>query len=71
MSRPTFKQRDVERAIRGAQAGGLTVEAVEISAEGSIRVLTRRPLPGVPLNDDDDWVNLAGATKDHGRAHGA
>lgn len=71
MGRPTFKQCDVERAIRGVQALGLTVEAVEISADGAIRVLTRRPLPGVALNDDDDWVNLAGETTDHRRARGA
>lgn len=66
-----FKQSDIERLIRGAQALGLTVEAVEIAADGAIRVLTRRPLPGVALNDDDDWVNLAGETTDHRRARGA
>lgn len=54
--------------IERAQAHGLAIEAVEISVDGTPRILTRRPAPGVALNDDDDWVSLAGATKASGRA---
>ena len=55
-----FRQADLERAIRGAQAVGLDVRAVEIGRDGAIRVLTRRPATDVAVNDDDDWVSLAG-----------
>jgi hypothetical protein len=55
-----FRQADLERAIRGAQAVGLDVRAVEIGRDGAIRVLTRRPMGDVAVNDDDDWVTLAG-----------
>lgn len=58
----------IDLLIARAQAAGLTIEAVEISVDGAPRVLTRRPSPGVAVNDDDDWVTLAGATQDHGRA---
>ena len=34
----TFKQTDLVRAVKGAQAAGLTVGAVEISPNGTIRV---------------------------------
>lgn len=54
----------IERAI----ALGLTVEAVEISPEGAPRILTRRPTPGVAVNDDQSWVDLAGTTETTGRA---
>lgn len=55
-----FRQSDLERAIRGAQAVGLEVQAVEIGRDGAIRVLTRRPAGDVAVNDDEDWVRLAG-----------
>jgi hypothetical protein len=61
----TFRQTDLERAVRGCRAAGLTVEAVEIAVDGSIRVLTRRPAPGVPVNDDENWIDHAGQAQDH------
>lgn len=64
----SFKQSDVERLVRAAKAADLIVEAVEIAVDGAIRVLTRRPAGGVPVNDDADWVTLAGETQDHRRA---
>jgi hypothetical protein len=60
--------RDADLLIERAQAHGLTVEAVEITVDGAVRVLTHRPAPGVALNDDHDWVTLAGETKAAGRA---
>jgi hypothetical protein len=58
----------IDLLIERAQAHGLTIEAVEISVDGAPRVLTRRPVGGVALNDDVDWVTLAGETKAAGRA---
>lgn len=58
----------IDLLIERAQEHGLTIEAVEISVDGCPRVLTRRPAPGVALNDDVDWVDLAGETKAAGRA---
>jgi len=58
----------IDLLVERAKAHGLTVEAVEITVDGAVRVLTRRPAPGVPVNDDDSWVDLAGQTQDHGRA---
>lgn len=58
----------IDVLIARAQAAGLTVEAVEISVDGTPRILTRRPAPGAAVNDDDDWVSLAGQTQDFGRA---
>lgn len=58
----------IDLLIERAQAHGLAIEAVEISVDGCPRVLTRRPAAGVALNDDVDWVDLAGETKAAGRA---
>lgn len=63
-----FKQADVERAIRASVAAGLEIKAVEIAVDGSVRVLTHGGQPGVALNENDDWVDLAGSTQDHRRA---
>lgn len=41
MSRPaTFKQSDIQRAIKAAKAMDLPVTGYEITAEGTIRILT-------------------------------
>lgn len=40
MPKVTFKQCDVQRAIRAAQACGLTVTGTIIAPNGEIRVLT-------------------------------
>lgn len=66
--RAAVRWTDIDKLVERAAACGLTVEAVEITVDGALRVLTRRPAPGVALNDDDDWVTLAGQTQDHGRA---
>lgn len=58
----------VDLLIERATACGLTVEAVEITVEGAVRILTRRPAPGLALNANEDWVSLAGETQDIGRA---
>lgn len=58
----------IDVMIARALEAGLSVEAVEISVDGSPRILTRRPPPGVALNDDQDWTDLAGETQAAGRA---
>lgn len=58
----------IDLLIERAQAHGLTVEAVEISVDGTPRILTRRPAGGVAVNDDADWVSLAGEKTVAGRA---
>lgn len=35
----TFKQSDLERAIRAANKAGLPVDSVEITKEGTIRII--------------------------------
>jgi hypothetical protein len=67
MSRRTLV-RDIDLLLAKAAERGLTVEAVEITVDGAARILTSRPTPGVALNDDESWVDLAGETQDHGRA---
>lgn len=43
MNKPsTFKQTDLQRAIKGVQGCGLPVEGVEITKDGTIRVLTSK-----------------------------
>lgn len=68
MTRRAVRISDVDLLIGRAQALGLTVEAVEITVDGAVRVLTFRPPPGVALNDDADWVDLAGEAQAVGRA---
>jgi hypothetical protein len=38
-----IRQRDVRRLVQAAQAAGLSVTAVEWTAEGALRVLTSAP----------------------------
>lgn len=52
----TFKQADVERAVKAALSAGLTVSAFEISQSGTIRVITTNvkgeTMPDTPY---DQW----------------
>ena len=68
MTRRAIRAADVDLLIERAAACGLAVEAVEITVDGSVRILTRRPVGAVALNDDADWVDLAGETQAAGRA---
>jgi len=49
----SFRQRDVVRAIRAAQAAGLTVQAIEPDG----RVVLGREEPG-PMSDDEILARL-------------
>lgn len=60
MTRPaTFRQSDVERAIKAVRAAGLPVEGVEI-VDGRIRVLTTRPAEEKPADPYEDWKRQRG-----------
>ena len=62
-AKAAFRQSDVRRAIQAVESGGSFVRAVEIEANGTIRVLTgERPLR-LASNNDDDWVASAGETE--------
>jgi hypothetical protein len=38
--RPRFRQADVERALKGAARGGMTVKRVEIDPDGKIVIMS-------------------------------
>ena len=54
----TFRQSDVERAVKAARAAGLDVGSVEVAPDGTIRVVTatanenEQPGGGSPF---DQW----------------
>jgi hypothetical protein len=51
----TFRQTDLARAVKAAQAAGLTVGTVEVTADGTIRVITAKALELTPANSFDQW----------------
>lgn len=60
MSRRTIRAREVDLLIARTLAAGLVVEAIEITPEGALRVLTQRPTQSGAALPDDNWVDLAG-----------
>ena len=52
----TFRQTDITKAVKGAQAGGVEVAKVEIDRTGKIVVFTTKAaLAGEPETDFDRW----------------
>ena len=51
--RHSFSQIDVTRAIKGAKAGGMEVNTVEVGPDGSIRISNQKPAN--ISNPYDDW----------------
>jgi copper chaperone CopZ len=51
-ARATFKQADVERAVKGVYGAGLQVARVRVSPDGAIDIII-----GQPSDDDEDWRN--------------
>jgi hypothetical protein len=51
----TFRQNDVARAIKGAVAGGLTVQRVEVDKAGKIVVVVGEPGKDVVGSEGDEW----------------
>jgi hypothetical protein len=52
----TFRQRDVTAAVKAIEAAGKTVFGVEITREGTIRVITHEPPRPGP--EPADCLNL-------------
>lgn len=51
MAATTFTEAQVRRAIKGAQAAGLLIGAVEISKSGAIRIIPQFDKAGRAVND--------------------
>jgi hypothetical protein len=52
--RRTFRQRDVQRAVRAVEAAGRQVSAVEIASDGQIRLVLGTPGPQDLCTADDE-----------------
>jgi hypothetical protein len=50
-----WKQKEASRAVRAAQAAGLTVERLEISPDGKISVVTGHGKPEPAATPFDAW----------------
>ncbi len=53
-SRPTFRQRDVTRAVRATVAAGVVVARIEIE-DGKITVVTGNSVDSEPTDDFEKW----------------
>ena len=51
----TFRQNDVARAIKGAVAGGLTVQRVEVDKAGKIIVVVGGASKDVVAAEGNEW----------------
>lgn len=49
-----FKETDVTRAVRAARKANIEIAAVEISVDGSIRIVPGTPKPAATPNPLDD-----------------
>jgi hypothetical protein len=55
--RNRFRLRDVTRALRGAEAAGLPIGAVEVSQDGTIRILPKNTAEHAGSDNDlDAWI---------------
>jgi hypothetical protein len=63
----TFRQSDVERALKAARSAGLTVGGVEVAPDGTIRVMVADGRESGPATPYDEWKAKrdARATKGH------
>jgi hypothetical protein len=57
-----FREREASRAIRAAEKAGLTVNRVEVSAEGRLSLVTSRGNQGAAPPEIDEW------DRPHGKA---
>ncbi len=53
--RPTFREADVSRALKGARKAGLKVARVEIDCDGKIAVIAGAPAPGDGQSEGNEW----------------
>jgi len=62
----TFRQTDVARAVKAAQTAGLTVGTVEVTSDGTIRVIAASASELTPANSFDQWKSKhAGQAQRH------
>lgn len=68
MAATRFKQADVARALKGALAAGFEVGAVEIGADGQIRIVAASKAKETPsLDPFDQWKAKRDARATEGR----
>jgi hypothetical protein len=48
-----FKQADISRAVKGAISGGIPIDMVEVSPDGSIRIFAKSNGERVALSEAD------------------
>jgi hypothetical protein len=58
---PGFRQTDVTRAVKGARAGGLEIERIEIDARTGNIVISTPRVPSAPVNSYDAWKGESNA----------
>ena len=51
----TFRQSDVERAVKAARSAGLNVGKVEVAPDGTIRVIVADQAESASQNPFDKW----------------
>jgi len=51
----TFRQTDEARAVKAAQAAGLTIGKVEVAPDGTIRVIIADGTESAPTSPFDQW----------------
>lgn len=63
VAKPRLRARDVDLLISRVIRAGLAVEAVELTPDGALRVLTQPSRQGCSCGalHERDWVDLAGA----------
>ena len=54
----TFRKRDAEALIKAALAAGVKVEAVRVSKDGTITIVTSKEAVEVPT-DTNEWDNAS------------
>lgn len=53
-----FRQQDVTKALRAAQAAGIDVQRYEIDKDGKIIVVAGRPETGEDKEERSEWDHL-------------
>jgi hypothetical protein len=53
-----FREREASRAIRAAEKAGLTVDRIEVSADGRLSLVTSRSNQGMALQIKNEWDEI-------------
>ena len=58
MTAPAFTQNDVEKAVAGVKAGGLTISRVDVNRHtGLISIITAPEAPPPPADEIGAWLD--------------